>query len=43
MRSLAEAIGHAAGTTALAFSINRTDIGRYWPVYENFGLWYKRF
>jgi tRNA pseudouridine55 synthase len=37
MRSLAGALGGQLGTTALAFSIHRTHIGRYWPWVGVFG------
>jgi len=39
MRSLAERIGAALGTTALALSIRRTRIGTYWPP----GIWVRDF
>ncbi len=38
MRSLAPRIGQALGTKALALSIHRTKIGRYWK-----GLWLNKF
>lgn len=41
MRSLAEHIGARFGTSALAYSIHRTTIGRYMPLPLNLGLWLK--
>lgn len=39
MRTLAERLGDALGTTALALSIHRTRIGTYWPP----GIWVRDF
>ena len=38
MRSLAGRIGEALSTKALALSIHRTKVGKYWN-----GLWFKKF
>jgi tRNA pseudouridine(55) synthase len=43
MRSLAEKIGADLGTCALAYSIHRTDIGRYIPFTTKYGCWIRRF
>ncbi len=43
MRTLAEEIAKAAGTTGLAYSIHRTHLGRYQPLPFGFGVWQKRF
>ncbi len=43
MRSLAEYIASRLDTQGLAFSIHRTTIGRYVPLYKQFGIWTKRF
>jgi tRNA pseudouridine(55) synthase len=43
MRSLCELIAKRLGATGLAYSIHRTKIGRYRPLYKGFGLWMKRF
>ncbi|OGG41921.1 hypothetical protein A2837_01785 [Candidatus Kaiserbacteria bacterium RIFCSPHIGHO2_01_FULL_46_22] len=43
MRSLAGEIGRRLSTTALAYSIHRTVMGRYHPLPMGFGLWTKRF
>lgn len=42
MRTLAERIGHELGTTALALSINRTEIGQYKKI-GPFGFWVRKF
>jgi len=41
MRSLAEVIGEKLGTKALTYSIHRTKIGRYFPIFGSFGFWTK--
>lgn len=43
MRSLAEYITKALGTTGLAYSIHRTKIGKYRPLTQKYGLWTTRF
>ena len=43
MRSLAEVIGEKLSTSALAYSIHRTKIGKYFPIIGSFGLWTKLF
>lgn len=43
MRSLAGEIGEQLGMPALAYSIERTEIGQYQPVFKQFGFWRKRF
>lgn len=43
MRSLAEKIGTDLGTCALAYSIHRTDIGRYVSLTSQHGFWIRRF
>jgi tRNA pseudouridine(55) synthase len=42
MRSLAPRIGEALGTRALALSIHRSKIGKYFS-FKKFGFWYKSF
>ncbi len=42
MRTLAERIGDAFGTRALALSIKRTKIGRYLPIART-GIWIKQY
>jgi tRNA pseudouridine(55) synthase len=39
IRSLAPRIGAALGTSALAYSIRRTRIGRYLPLWGGWGVW----
>lgn len=43
MRSLAEHIGAMLGTSALAYSIHRTRIGRFVPLPFRFGLWLRTY
>jgi len=43
MRSLAEVIGKRLSTYGLAYSIHRTKIGTYVPVFKNTGFWLKQF
>jgi tRNA pseudouridine(55) synthase len=43
MRSLAGVIGEKLGTTGLAYSIHRTKIGTYTPLFRNTGFWMKKF
>lgn len=43
MRTLANVIAKATGTTGLAYHINRTTIGHYHPLPLGFGFWQKRF
>lgn len=43
MRSLAEEIGKLLQTNALAYSIDRTAIGRYQPLPFGLGFWRKKF
>lgn len=43
MRTLAELIGEKLGTQALAYSIHRTKIGTYLPLFGSFGLWTKTY
>ncbi len=43
MRSLASLMGSRLGTTALAYSIHRTVIGKYQKLPFGLGLWTKRF
>jgi tRNA pseudouridine(55) synthase len=43
MRSLAEALGRQLGLPALAYSIDRTQIGRYLPLGRSHGIWLKRY
>lgn len=43
MRSLAERIAKELGTCGLAYSIHRTQIGRYVPFTKTKGIWLKRF
>ncbi len=43
MRTLAEVIAREAGVSGLAFSIDRTKIGRWRPFPFGFGYWTKRF
>ncbi len=43
MRSLANELGNRLGTRALAYHIDRTTIGRYFPLPFGLGIWKKRF
>lgn len=43
MRSLAGKIGEELNTYGLAYSIHRTKIGTYVPLFKNLGFWLKRF
>lgn len=43
MRSLAEHIGKEMGTSALAYSIHRTTVGRYLLLPFGLGIWKKRY
>lgn len=43
MRTLAEVIARECGTTGLAYSIHRTNIGRYWPLPYIGGVWTKKY
>jgi tRNA pseudouridine55 synthase len=43
MRSLCEYMAIRLCTTGLAYSIHRTNIGRYRPLFGRFGVWTKRF
>ncbi len=43
MRTLAERIAEELGTCGLAYSIKRTEIGRYTPLPFNLGFWTKKF
>ena len=43
MRSLAEVIGKRLNTYGLAYSIHRTKIGTYIPIFKNIGFWLKQF
>jgi len=43
MRSLSEEIGRRLGTTGLAFSIHRSEIGAYRPLPLGWGFWKKKF
>lgn len=43
MRTLASCIGEKLGTTALAYSIHRTKIGRYVPLPLIGGVWVKKY
>lgn len=43
MRTLAEMLAEKFGTVGLAFSINRTQIGKYFKISKNFGFWTKRY
>jgi tRNA pseudouridine(55) synthase len=43
MRSLAGKIGEELNTYGLAYSIHRTTIGTYMPLFKNMGFWLKRF
>jgi tRNA pseudouridine(55) synthase len=43
MRSLCEYIAHALGTCGLAYAIHRTTIGKYVPIYAQYGLWRKKY
>lgn len=42
IRTLAEEIGRTLGTSGLAYSIHRTHIGTYRPLFGDFGFWYPR-
>lgn len=43
MRSLAELIGQKLGTYGLAYSIHRSKIGRFTPIFKNIGFWSRQF
>ncbi len=43
MRSLGEHIAESLGTHGLAYSIHRTKMGSYLPIWKNYGLWIKQF
>jgi tRNA U55 pseudouridine synthase TruB len=43
MRSLGEHIAQALGTKGLAYSIHRTKIGKYFPLFKSYGFWWKCF
>lgn len=43
MRTLAKIIGERLGTCALAYSIQRTTIGKYIPLAKQFGFWWKKY
>lgn len=43
MRSLAGVIGEQLGSCGLAYSIHRTHIGTYVPLYKNWGFWTRSF
>ncbi len=43
MRSLAEHIAKKLDTCALAYSIHRTKIGKYFPITTKFGVWYRKY
>ncbi len=43
MRSLAEEIAKQLGTTGLAYAIHRTEIGKYQPLFGQFGYWHQKF
>ena len=43
MRTLATEIGKKVGTKSLAFSIHRTQLGKYKKITKNWGLWLKTF
>lgn len=43
MRSLAGSIGEKLNTFGLAYSIHRTKIGTYIPLFNNLGFWLRRF
>lgn len=43
MRSLAQLIGEKLGSSGLAYSIHRTKIGRYAPLFGNIGFWTQKF
>lgn len=43
MRTLAEVLAHELGTEGMALHIHRNAIGRYRPIYKNYGIWTKRF
>ena len=43
IRSLAPLIAERLGTDGLAYSINRTKLGRYMPIGSHFGLWTRRY
>lgn len=43
MRSLAEKLGRELKTCGLAYSIHRTEIGKYVPITSSKGFWRKRF
>ncbi len=43
MRTLAGVIAAKLGTKGLAYSIHRTEIGKYVPLFSSLGFWLKRF
>lgn len=43
IRTLAPLIADSLGTIGLAYSIHRTEIGRYQPLIKGFGFWKNRF
>jgi tRNA pseudouridine(55) synthase len=43
MRSLAQALGEHLGFPALAYAIERTQIGRYIPLGKRYGFWLSRY
>jgi tRNA pseudouridine(55) synthase len=43
MRTLADRIGTSLGTRALALSIRRTRIGKYWHLFGGWGIWVKKY
>lgn len=43
MRTLASEIAKQLNTTGLAYSIHRTKIGRYHPLFKNFGFWRRQY
>lgn len=43
MRSLSQLIGEKLGSSGLAYSIHRTTIGRYTPLFGNIGFWTQKF
>ncbi len=43
MRSLGEKIAHSLGTCGLAYSIHRTKIGTYTPLFRSVGFWSRQF
>jgi tRNA pseudouridine(55) synthase len=43
MRSLAEVLATKVGTEGLALGIHRQTIGKYFPLWGGYGVWYKRY